>query len=248
MNQQINLYQPIFRRERKLLSLQTVLIALSMVLVTLLALYGFSWHRVNLLAKDVQSVRHRLEMQQEMVAKMSGQITAQASPEQIQAGIKQMSLELADRTRALQLLRDGVAGGTTGFADRMEALARNNVDGLWLDRLSIVGGGDAIGGLLLEGRAINAALLPAYLQQLAGESALSGVLFDQLVIDRYASREAAEQNAKATSQQPANSNAEEQSLATTIRFSVSNSRALSEQSKKDKNIHTTVASNRESPL
>jgi hypothetical protein len=230
MNQQINLFQPIFRQERKLLSLRTVLMALAIVSIALISIWGFSWRQVTRLAHDVDTVKHRLETQQEMVTSVSGQIAEQTTPEKVHANIKHLSALLADRSRALQLLRGGAAGSAVGFSARLEALARNRTDGLWLDHLSISGGSETTGGLLLEGHALDAQLLPIYLQQLANEPDLSGARFDQVVIDRYATHEAAEKAAQGKvppgtlqgqlqSQELTNS-------GTTVRFSVASSRSV----------------------
>jgi hypothetical protein len=235
MNQQINLYQPIFRQERKLLSLRTVLMALAIVSVALISIWGFSWRQVNRLAHDVDTVKHRLETQQQMVTSVSGQIAEKTTPEKVQANIKHLSALLADRSRALQLIRSGAAGSSAGFTARLEALARNHTDGLWLDHLSLSGGSETTGGLLLEGHALDAQLLPVYLQQLANEPNLSGARFDQVVIDRYATHEAAEQAAQGrlspgvTQAQPKN-----QDLTTsvsTVRFSVASSHNMISASK-----------------
>ncbi len=47
MHQQINLYQPIFREERKLFSLKTVALALGIVAVSLVAMWAIGAHNVG---------------------------------------------------------------------------------------------------------------------------------------------------------------------------------------------------------
>ena len=89
------------------------------------------------------------------------------------------------RTRALALLRAGTLGRTTGFADRLEALARQHVDGVWIDRMALSG---ATGSMSLGGATFDPNLVPRYLQNLGHESVLAGARFDELVIDRPTSK------------------------------------------------------------
>jgi len=218
MHQQINLYQPIFRQERKLFSLRTVTITLSVVMVALLAIWGFGKYNVLQLERSVAAIRQQQQAQQHMAETAGGLLTARASPEALNASIKQLSAQLAERTRALDLLRSGAAGESEGFAKRLSALARTRTDGLWLERLSI--GGSA--GLSIEGRSNDADLLPRYLQELAKAPEFIGARFDQVVIDRYRDRDVAERAAKGQLLPPADAK-----QMSTIRFSVS-SRAARE--------------------
>jgi len=218
MHQQINLYQPIFRQERKLFSLRTVAITLSVVAAALFAIWGFGKYNVSQLERSVATLRQQQQAQQRMAETAGGLLSARVSPEALNAGIKQLSAQLAERTRALDLLRNGAAGESEGFAKRLSAIARTRTEGLWLERLSI--GGTA--GLSLEGRSNDADLLPRYLQELSKAPELSGARFDQVVMDRYRDRDVAERAAKGQILTPADAK-----QMPTVRFSVS-SRATRE--------------------
>jgi Tfp pilus assembly protein PilN len=212
MHQQINLYQPIFRQERKLFSLRTVAITLGIVTAALIAIWGFGRYNVTQLERSVASLRQQQEAQQRMAATAGGLLSARASPETLNANIKQLTAQLSERTRALELLRTGAAGESEGFAKRLSALAQTHTDGLWLERLSIGGAT----GLSLEGRSNDADLVPRYLQQLSDKPELSGARFDQVVLDRYRDRDIAERAAKGQQLQP-----EDAKQMPTVRFSVS---------------------------
>jgi Tfp pilus assembly protein PilN len=216
MHQQINLYQPIFRQERKLFSLRTVSMTLGIVVVALIAIWAFGKHNVSQLQRDVEAMRQQQASQQKMAATTGGLLSARSSPEALNANIKQLSVQLAERTRALDLLRSGAAGGSEGFAKRLSALARTHTSGLWLESLSLGGGS----GLSLEGRSNDADLIPRYLQLLADQPELSGARFDQVVIDRYRDRDIAERAGKGQQLLPADA-----APTSTVRFSVS-SRAI----------------------
>lgn len=185
--QQINLYQPIFRQERKLFSAQTVAMGLALVLATLVVLWLFASSKVQRLEAQIGAVREQQRVQEQM-AGAAGALRAQrANPVDARARIQKLSSELADRTRARDLLRGGVAGRTTGFASRLEGLAQQHTDGLWLDRILLSGD---VSAMSLEGGTMNPSLVPRYLQALASEPALNGARFDQFVIERPRAEEA----------------------------------------------------------
>jgi hypothetical protein len=181
MRQQINLYQPIFSRERKQLSSMALLSGVGVVVVALFAVSFYADRRVEELAQEVESMRARAAQQEQIVAKATEMHVARGNPAEIEARVKQLTENLAARKRALNVLQAGAAGQTIGFAARLEALARRHVDGLWLDGLVLSG---TNGSMTLQGATLNADTVPTYLQGLAHERALAGTRFDDFVIER----------------------------------------------------------------
>lgn len=181
MRQQINLYQPIFSRERKQLSAATLFSGIGVVIAVLLGISLYAHQRVEQLAQEVVSMRERAAQQEQMVANASELHAARGDSTQIEARVKQLSETVAARKRALNVLQAGAAGRTTGFAARLEALARRHIDGLWIDRLVLSG---TNGSMTLQGATLDADTVPVYLQGLAHERALAGTRFDDFVIER----------------------------------------------------------------
>ncbi len=214
MHQQINLYQPIFREERKLFSLTTVAASLCALLVVLLAIWGVGRYQVDKLAEAVDQLKQRQAAQQRMATSMGAMFEAQGSAAELQATVQLLNAQLAERTKALETLNSGVAGEPRGFALRMAALARQHASGVWLEELFL---GSGPSGLMLRGRCTDAELLPKYLQLLAREEQLAGARFDEVVIDRRKQHDAAGQNAN-------DQDKEDDPL--TVRFSVSSLNAL----------------------
>lgn len=66
-----------------------------------------------------------------------------------------------------------------GFAERLTALARQQLDGLWLTGVIFTANA---GDLVLSGGATSAALVPAYLGRLANEPALAGTRLQSIEI------------------------------------------------------------------
>jgi hypothetical protein len=184
MFQQVNLYQPLLREEHKLFAATTIAIAVGIVAVGLMAMASFSWWRLAQLERQFHAVQSQEAAQQKLIARANAIVEAGESQESIEARLKTLALELARRQQALRYLQgDGSQGGTAGashgFAERMAALAREQLDGLWLTGAVFTSEAD---GFALTGEALHAELVPLYLQRLAGEAALKGTKLQSIEI------------------------------------------------------------------
>ena len=181
MRQQINLYQPIFSHERKQLSALTVASGLGVILLGLLGMAAYADYHVDALEQNVVQLRERAAEQDALLQQAGALQAARGNPVDIQARVKQLGDSVTARRKALTVLQAGAAGQTTGFASRIEALARRHVDGLWIDGLVLSG---TTGSMTLQGATLDADTVPAYLLGLAHEHALTGTRFDDFVIER----------------------------------------------------------------
>jgi hypothetical protein len=184
MFQQINLYQPLFRNEHKLFDATTIAAALAIVAAGLLAIASYSWWRLAQLERQFHSVQAQESEQNGLVARANAMIAQGESQASIEARSKTLALELARRQQALRYLQgDGGQSDTMrashGFAERMAALAREQVDGLWLTGAVFSSEAD---GFALTGEALRADLVPLYLQRLAGEAVLAGTKLQSIEI------------------------------------------------------------------
>jgi hypothetical protein len=187
MEQQVNLYQPILGAEKRLFSARAIGVGLCLLGLCLGGLAAFgTWRTAR-----VERTLARLETQQvaelARVERTSAALEPGRSLAELETQAKSLSADIAARERALDLVRLGTASQATGFAARLEALARRQLDGLWL-RSIVVGSGD--GRLAFAGSALDPKLIPAYLAALAEEHALAGVRFDKLTIRRAKQQEA----------------------------------------------------------
>jgi Tfp pilus assembly protein PilN len=181
VRQQINLYQPILREPPKLFGGLTAVCTLAAVLVALLLLSAFATFKVKRLEETTQALREQEGQQEEDLSTASTMSAARSTPADLAARVKRIEAEVASHTRALALLRAGAAGRTTGFAERLEALARRHVDGVWIDRMALSGMTEAMS---LGGATFDPDLVTRYLQNLSQETALAGARFDELAIER----------------------------------------------------------------
>ena len=181
MRQQINLHQPIFRRERKALSAVTVAATLGVVVV---ALTGFSLYTARGVARlqaQVTQLTEQQQKQQEQLGKVGETFSRHARRSDVEARVRALQTTLSERTQALQVLQSGAAGQTSGFASRMEALARRHVNGLWIEGLAMSGTHSTMS---ISGGSVDADIVPVYLRSLSSEAVLSGTRFDDFVIER----------------------------------------------------------------
>jgi hypothetical protein len=181
MFQQVNLYQPIFREEQKLFSATTIGLGLAALSVGLLAFAGFAAWRVALLERQLHTVRTQADLRQRLAAESQGLYASGRSAEDLRAHVEALALELARRQQALRYLASGAAGVRGGFAARVEALAREQLDGLWLTGATFTA---ESGRFALAGSASSPERVPEYLARLANEPALAGAKLESLEIRR----------------------------------------------------------------
>jgi hypothetical protein len=181
MRQQINLHQPLLLEEPKLFGAATALRGIAAVVVTLAMIWGYGSYKVKRLQQVAETLRLQQQGQEAALAAAGAFTASRSTPTDLAALVKRTEAEVAGRTRALELLRAGAAGRTTGFAARLEALAHGRVDGVWIDRMALSGSTDSMS---LGGATLDPDLVPRYLHNLAQESVLAGARFDQLVIER----------------------------------------------------------------
>jgi Tfp pilus assembly protein PilN len=179
MQQNINLYQPSFRKQRQIFAALAMAQAAGLVAVTLLALYGYGLWKVASLEAEVAKLQSR---EQAFTAQLGGidpsvGANARAGMEQ---EIATLSATLRDQERLIGVLRDQPLGSTEGFSEYLAALGRQHEPELWLTRIAVNGGTHA---LELAGRSVRAELVPEYLRRLGSESALVGQRFDRLEIE-----------------------------------------------------------------
>jgi Tfp pilus assembly protein PilN len=178
--QQINLYQPIFRKQRQIFSAAAMLSSVGVVAVALLGIYAFGLWQVAGLEREAVQLEGREKAYSAQLARLDPTSGAQRR-EQIERELERLSATVIRQQKLVDVLRKRSVSSTEGFSANLAALARRHVAGLWLTKISING---ASGAIELAGRAVGPALVPEYLQSLSEEPALSGQRFDRLQIER----------------------------------------------------------------
>lgn len=178
--QQINLYQPIFRKQRQIFSAATMLTTAGIVAVALLVIYAYALWQVRGLEKEAVQLQGREKAYTAQLAGLNPKAD-DAHRKEIDAKLKRLNTTLLRQQKLIEVLRDRPSSSANGFSADLMALARRHVEGLWLTSVSINGG---TGAIELMGTAVKPDLVPHYLQQLSKEPALAGQRFDRLQIER----------------------------------------------------------------
>jgi len=187
MSQQINLYNPAFEFKRELLSANTMGAALGVLVLGLVAATLFAQARVRGLEAEAKAVAAKVEQAQTRL----NQATVEFAPRKPDPALQAQLAEAETHLRALQkvqgMVAKGALGNTQGYAEYFRALARQNVDGMWLTAVNVEGAGADIG---VRGRALNPALIPGYIGRLRNEPVMQGKTIGNLAIDRGQAAEA----------------------------------------------------------
>lgn len=177
MSQQINLFNPIFLKQKKYFSAQTMAQALGMILLGCTLLTAYVRYQVSALGKEAEATAAQLASVQVQL----NRVNAAFAPRQKSKTLEEAVLKTEGEIKSLQLVFDvlqkGEFGNTRGYAEFMRAFSRQIVNGLWLTEFTIHGAGAEIG---LRGRALQPDLVPAYINRLKRESALQGKSFATL--------------------------------------------------------------------
>ena len=187
MDQQVNLYQPILGAEKRLFSARAIGIGLLLLAVCLSGLAGFAAWRTSRVERAVARLEQDQAQQVARTQLAGAALRPTLSVADLDRQAKDFSAEIAARERALEVVNRGTTAPGSSFAARLEAIARRQPEGVWLREI-VVGSGD--GRLALQGRTVDARLVPAYLAALAEERALDGVRFDTLSMRRAKTEEA----------------------------------------------------------
>lgn len=171
MAQQINLFNPAFRRQRKHFSAVTMLQALGLLLGGIVAFYGYSIHQTRAVARVADDTDRQFKAQAAQVTKLMQEISPQGRGRMLEEEVARAGTRLTQREEMLATLRTGGLGNTEGFSRYLSAFARQPLSGVWLTGFSI--GGDE-SQLLVNGRVLHAELVPAYIRILNREEVMRG--------------------------------------------------------------------------
>lgn len=181
MSQQINLFNPAFAREKKIFTAATMLNALGVLLFGCLALYGYGKHSVGKLEQQAREGEALLEQKKTRLAAVMLEFAPRKKSKELEDEIAEAQAELASLNKVVTVLARGDFGDTAGFAPYFKALARQSNGEVWLTGLSIANAGKRIG---LQGRTLEASLVPAYVGRLTREPVMRGKSFGSLDITR----------------------------------------------------------------
>jgi hypothetical protein len=180
MSQNINLLGPAFRRQRRVLTLATVVQCFGITLAAMLAYHLMLQHEASGVAAELRTVEGLLGSQRNYVEKLKGKPIAAKPDAQLEAEVGRLEGELKTAREAMETLQGGGLGNQQGFAEYLRAFSRQSLNGLWLTGFSIAGNGE----IEIRGRVLSPDLVPSYIQRLNREQVLAGRSFARLEMSR----------------------------------------------------------------
>lgn len=177
MSQQINLFNPIFMKQRKYFSLLTMVQALGLVIAGSLIFYGYAIYQVGQLKLQAEENTKRYTAEQIRLAGFVAEFSPQHSMQLLQSEVQRLEKQTAEQDQIIEALKSGAVGNTTGYSEYMRAFSRQVVQGLWLTGFKVTGDAAQIS---LSGGVVNPELLPEYIQRLGRENIMKGKTFSTL--------------------------------------------------------------------
>lgn len=179
MSQQINLLNPLLKKQPVYLSLLTMLQALAFIILGLMLFYGYATYQERQLNKQFLDDAKRFEAERARMLLLEAEFSPAQTNEALQEEILQLEKNLASQSELIEALKSGEGGNAVGYSEYMRAFSRQVVQGLWLTAFKIAGDAEEIS---MSGAVLNPELLPVYIQRLSKEKIMQGKTFSTLQI------------------------------------------------------------------
>ncbi len=159
MYQQINLYQPIFRRQQKIFSAATLLIILLLAMTLLLGLYAHArWklHGLRSTSEDLTLNYQQLDARLTIAESFQDSVENPSGKDEM----SKLQSQISKQTELLDTINSLTTQAKSDFGEVFETLAQQSLSGLWLTGITL----NQDGSTEIRGTALNATLVPRYLQ------------------------------------------------------------------------------------
>ncbi|MDD4911374.1 MAG: fimbrial assembly protein [Sideroxydans sp.] len=174
MSQQINLFNPIFLKQKKHFSLVTMLQALGLIIVGSMLFYAYARYQVHQMGLQKQAMTTRYEAEQRRFAEYANQFSPSRANEILNEELAILEAQSAKQNELIDTLKSGAIGNTRGYSEFMRAFSRQAVNGLWLTGFDIKGDGATMG---IKGATTNPQSLPIFIQRMNKEEIMRGKTF-----------------------------------------------------------------------
>lgn len=180
MRQDVNFYQPRFRGNATRYPAKFLLQLCASIVVAMLLLSTYATVQVSGVQKELELIAQQENTAIERLQSLRTTIAEVAGETSWADRLDAASTELSEKEASLRLISGTELGDAEGFARHLKSLARQSMSGLWLTNIALSAKGDRI---WLQGEAMQAQLVPTYLQNLADEVPFEAQRFHRLEID-----------------------------------------------------------------
>jgi uncharacterized lipoprotein YddW (UPF0748 family) len=174
VSQQINLCNPLFRKQEKYFSAITMTQSLVIILTGALLFYVYLQYQYRDLVKQAQQMSQRQNQAQQQLIQVAATMGARKPSQTLIDNVAEAERATQAQQIILSLLKTGEMGNQTGFSAYFQALSRQTVHGLWLTGFNVTGSGSQIS---INGRAMQAELVPQFINKLKNEPQFVGANF-----------------------------------------------------------------------
>lgn len=181
MSAQINLYHPRFLKQREVLTLGNVALAVGVLYAVLAVAGGWAWQDAAARKEAAVAAEAQLKTAKEQVEAATKAAAIRKPSPQLMAEADGAEALLRRRSEIARLLESGAIGSAAGFGDYLRGFARQTPEGLWLTGFTIGAGGN---DMEIRGSMLNPAALPEYIRRLGAEKAFQGRSFAALTMNR----------------------------------------------------------------
>lgn len=179
MSQQINLFNPVFLKQKKYFSFFAMLQAIALLLIGCMAVVGYAKYRVVHLRQEAEATAAQFKTYEVQLAKAQRDFAPKPPDAKLASEIRRTEDELKALEGVFAVLERGDIGNTQGYSSYFAAFSRQIVDGVWLTGVNLNGAGNDIS---IEGRALRPDLVPSYMKRLKQEPVMQGKSFGSLEI------------------------------------------------------------------
>lgn len=179
MSQQINLFNPIFLKQKKYFSAVAMAQALGLILLGALLLSVYSRYQFSGISNAATNAAAQLTLTQAQLDKVTMEYAPRQKSQSLEANVNKMQAEVQSLQQVFDALEKGEIGNKDGYSAYLRAFAHQIGNGVWLTDFIIVGAGTEMG---LQGRALRPELVPAYINRLKQEPIIRGKTFSTLAI------------------------------------------------------------------
>ncbi|MDB5807972.1 MAG: mannose-sensitive agglutinin [Betaproteobacteria bacterium] len=175
MSQQINLFNPLFRKKGFSFASAMAMAVGTGIVVAIAALFAvYQNQQLRTLEAQAAAVDQAYKEAATLNEKLTAQLANKKPSTQAEAEFAALDAKLQARREIVDALQNGVIGNTDGFSAYMRAFSRQSVSGLWLTGFDIARAGNEFA---IQGRTTSTDLVANYLKQLNQEPALQGQQF-----------------------------------------------------------------------
>lgn len=179
--QQVNLYQPIFRKEHVAFSVNMLLLVILAASLCMTGIYGYAWWQNQQIQKLLATVEARNAHLIKQAGGVDGQLAEPGTDRELEHRIRLLGDKQKNRKNLLDELSTQSGGNHVGFSDYLEGLGRQVLPGMWFRDIKVSGGGEM---LELEGSVLEPELVPQLLRKLHDEPAFTGKAFRVVRLNR----------------------------------------------------------------